>query len=57
MGEGTKLVCTCAHGRRGADAARALAAAGLGPIVNLEGGLAKWADEALPHTGTIKRHH
>ncbi|KAI7836586.1 hypothetical protein COHA_009547 [Chlorella ohadii] len=51
------LVCTCAHGRRGALAAKQLADAGLEQVVNLEGGLANWADLDLPHTGTIKRHH
>ena len=50
------LVCTCAHGRRGGDAAARLAAAGFA-TVNLEGGLACWADAQLPHDGTIKRHH
>lgn len=54
---GTQLVCTCAHGRRGLDAAKQLAAAGYEQVVNLEGGLAKWADLDLPHTGQIKRHH
>ena len=49
------IVCTCAHGRRGAEAARQLAEAGLQSIVNLEGGLAKWADAELPHSGEIKR--
>ena len=44
-------------GRRGALAAKQLADAGLQQVVNLEGGLANWADLALPHTGTIKRHH
>lgn len=57
VGTDKPIVCTCAHGRRGADAARQLAAAGVQQVVNLEGGLAKWSDEQLPHTGTIKRHH
>ncbi|KAL4419829.1 hypothetical protein ABPG75_006927 [Micractinium tetrahymenae] len=51
------VVCTCAHGRRGGDAAAQLAAAGHGKIVNLAGGLAAWSDAALPHSGHIKRHH
>lgn len=44
-------------GRRGGLAAKQLADAGLSQVVNLEGGLAKWSDLDLPHTGTIKRHH
>lgn len=44
-------------GRRGALAAKQLADAGLQQVVNLEGGLANWADLDLPHTGSIKRHH
>lgn len=57
LSTGTALVCSCAHGRRGADATAQLAAAGFQQVVNLEGGLARWSDEALPHDGTIKRHH
>jgi len=54
----TPIVCTCAHGRRGGDAAAQLAAAGHeGSILNLAGGMAAWSDAALPHDGQIKRHH
>lgn len=51
------IVCTCAHGRRGGDAAAQLAATGHEKIVNLAGGLAAWSDASLPHSGQIKRHH
>ncbi|KAL4435421.1 hypothetical protein ABPG77_006183 [Micractinium sp. CCAP 211/92] len=53
----TPIVCTCAHGRRGGDAAAQLAATGHEKIVNLAGGLAAWSDASLPHDGQIKRHH
>jgi hypothetical protein len=53
----TAVVCTCAHGRRGGEAASKLARSGFKQVVNLEGGLAAWADKQLPHNGSIQRHH
>jgi rhodanese-related sulfurtransferase len=53
----TAVVTTCAHGRRGGEAASRLASCGFKQVVNLEGGLANWADQALPTEGSIQRHH
>ncbi|EFN53680.1 hypothetical protein CHLNCDRAFT_136471 [Chlorella variabilis] len=56
LSKDTSLVCTCAHGRRGGDATARLAAQGF-TTINLEGGLANWADQKQPVDGTIQRHH
>ena len=57
VGTDGAFVCTCAHGRRGGDAAKQLAEAGCQQVVNLAGGMAAWSDAQLPHEGQIKRHH
>jgi rhodanese-related sulfurtransferase len=57
VGTNGAFVCCCAHGRRGGDAAKQLAEAGVQQVVNLAGGMAAWSDAKLPHEGQIKRHH
>ena len=43
------FVVVCEHGVRSVHACGILAAAGLGPLFNVRGGMARWVGEGLPH--------
>lgn len=45
---GVPLIAYCGHGERGSSAVSLLEQAGVGPLVNLRGGVAAWKDAGYP---------
>jgi len=54
QGPGQAIVLYCASGRRSADAAGRLRAAGVADVANLKGGIAAWKQAGLPVAGNSR---